>query len=154
MNGMITVILNAPDFKEIVVNYGIDIKEWRRKGLGPLPQNHDFVMDMDSHQIAHEQRRERARFVEFLAQSLAQYITRAIERQDPINGYSRDEYEHMHGFGVGAKGPDDRVPVGHQITSVDVVNNRIPLSRFDQDRKVIEDFLDDSEEGKAGDQGE
>ena len=154
MSGMITVILNTPDFKEIVVNYGIDIKEWRRKGLGPLPQNHDFVMDMDSHQIAHEQRRERARFVEFLAQSLAQYITRAIERQDPINGYSRDEYERMHGFGVGSKGPNDRAPVGHQTTSVDVVSKRIPLSGFDKDQEVTEHFLDDSEEGRAGDQGE
>lgn len=128
MNGMITVILNTPDFKEIVVNYGIDIKEWRRKGLGPLPQNHDFVLDIDSHQIAQEQRRERARFVEFMAQSLAQHITRAIERQDPINGYSRDEYERMHGFGVGASGPSAVVDISH--------------------------FLDDSEEGRAGDHGE
>lgn len=128
MNGTITVILDTPGFERIEACHAISIRDWRKNGLDPLPANHDLALDIDSYRIAQEQRRDRERFIGFLSELLAQYITRQIEKQDPVNGYSRADYERMNGFQVGFSGLPDAA--------------------------YIRSFLDNSEEGKAGDQGE
>lgn len=69
---------------------------WQKKSFSPLPRNRELPFEYRAQQRAADQMIARETITNNLAKELATAIVKLIEREDPHNGFSSEEWRQIN----------------------------------------------------------